>query len=83
MKLACVVRDSWDCALYDLERDPPEHHDLIADAAYSAEVERLRGSLRAWFKARVEAGRLREIRPRDAKAREILRRAGYLWDDEP
>jgi arylsulfatase A-like enzyme len=80
-KLVCKVKISWTCELFDLVADPGEQEDLAPGPRHAEELDRLRHDLRSWFRDVVERGQLLEIKPPDARARAILKRAGYLTDD--
>lgn len=83
MKLICrMKRADPDCRLFDLELDPGEHGDRSDDPNYAEEQERLQTALFEWFRSNVELRRLRELKPFDERTRELLRRAGYLQEDE-
>ena len=69
------------CQLYDLDRDPREQQDLTRDRRYARDFVRLRAALQAWFAEQMERGRVRPGRL-DLKAKELLRRAGYLEPEE-
>lgn len=82
-KLICEKgRSSIRCNLFDLQRDRLERYNLGQNPAYREHRDRLLDSQSSWFADAADAGRLRRITPPGRTARKLLRRAGYLKDDE-
>jgi arylsulfatase A-like enzyme len=70
------------CQLYDLGRDPREQQDLTRDRRYARDFVRLRAALQAWFAEQMEGGGRVRQGSLDLRAKELLRRAGYLEPEE-
>lgn len=82
-KLICdKKRGKWGCELFDLQRDAQEWQDLSDDPAYTDELQRVRTGLQDWFHAEMANGVLSGELPKNKKARDLLRRAGYLRLEE-
>ena len=69
------------CQLYDLERDPEERLDVSRDPAYADDLKRLAEAITGWFEQTESPGV--DARPTpDSRARDLLRRGGYLREGE-